>query len=198
VISPIIAEARAGVLEFELAAGLQSQLRQIATRFGVSAEVALREFVRFLEIKHWAQDSEHTKISPTPLMDAVWHAALLETKLYERIEAHIGMRLHHSVTAAATDAVTSAAREERLTAMRQLYKLRYNEQPVEPIAPPSPPVRHAAWECLSCRSMDSCTGSKSSRRTVSKRSSSASKIRRAFRRINRDSSTRGRKCGQQI
>jgi hypothetical protein len=136
--APFAAAAANGasrVLEFELAAGLQPQLRQIAIRFGVSAEVALREFVRFLEIKQWAQDSEHTKISPTPLMDAVWHAALLETKLYDRIEAHIGMRLHHSTAAAAEDGTTCAAREERLTALRQLYQLRYNEQPAEPIAP---------------------------------------------------------------
>jgi hypothetical protein len=132
--APFAAAAANGasrVLELELAAGLQSQLRQIATRFGVSWAMVLREFVRFLEIKQWAKDSDHTKISPTPLMDAVWHAALLETKLYDRIEAHVGMRLHHSTAAAAEDGTTSAAREERLTALRQLYQLRYNDRPVE-------------------------------------------------------------------
>jgi hypothetical protein len=93
--------------------------------------MALREFERFLELKQFVKDSKPDKLSPTPLMDAVWHAALLETELYDRIEEHIGMRLHHSTSGAATDAVSSAAREARLTAMRQLYKLRYNEDPME-------------------------------------------------------------------
>jgi hypothetical protein len=118
-------------LKLELAAGLQLQLQSIALRFGVSADVALREFVRFLEIKQWTQDSEHTKISPTPLMDAEWHAALLETKLYAKIQQHLGMALHHSASGAASDPASSAARESRLTTMRHLYAARYNEQPVE-------------------------------------------------------------------
>jgi ubiquitin len=72
-------------------------------------------------------------------MDAVWHIALLETRLYERIEAHLGLRLHHSSAGAATDAKSSAAREKRLATMRQLYALRYNEQPVSS-AEPAPRV----------------------------------------------------------
>jgi hypothetical protein len=109
-------------------------LHEIATRFGVSAEVTLREFVRFLGIKQWTQDSEHTKISPTPLMDAEWHAALLETELYDRVEAHIGMRLHHSTAGAASDAVANAERKRRLAVLHQPHHLRYNEHPVEPAA----------------------------------------------------------------
>jgi hypothetical protein len=107
-------------------------LQCIAILFGVSTAVALREFERFLELKQFVKDSQQEKLSPTPLMDAVWHAALLETELYDRVEAHIGMRLHHSTASAPSDATATAAREGRLTAMRQLYKLRYNEQPVEP------------------------------------------------------------------
>jgi hypothetical protein len=95
--------------------------------------VALCEFERFLELKQFVKDSRSEKLSPTPLMDAVWHAALLETELYERVEAHTGMRLHHSTASAPSDAAATVAREERLTAMRQLYKLRYNERPVEQV-----------------------------------------------------------------
>jgi hypothetical protein len=51
-------------LEIELAAGLQAPLRQIAADFSVSSDVALREFVRFLELKQFMQDSRPEKLSP--------------------------------------------------------------------------------------------------------------------------------------
>jgi hypothetical protein len=117
-----------------LSIGLQSQLQSIAIRLGVSSAMALREFERFLELKQFMKDSKPEKLSPTPLMDAVWHAALLETELYDRIEEHIGIRLHHSTAGAATDAVASAERGRRLAVLHQLYHLRYNEHPVEPPA----------------------------------------------------------------
>jgi hypothetical protein len=138
--SPTAAASAAGALARSDAPGalkqmlldtLQPQLERIGRRFIVTPAMALREFERFLEIKQWTQDSEHTKISPTPLMDAVWHATLLETKLYERIEEHIGMRLHHSADGASSDEEATAARKRRLLTMRHLYRARYNALPLE-------------------------------------------------------------------
>jgi hypothetical protein len=64
-------------------------------------------------------------------MDAVWHAAILDTELYAKIQQQLGMMLHHSPGGAASDPASSAARERRLTTMRQQYAALYSAQPVE-------------------------------------------------------------------
>jgi hypothetical protein len=40
------------------------------------------------------RDVDGTMLDRTALMDHVWRAASLDTKLYDALQAHLGMRLH--------------------------------------------------------------------------------------------------------
>lgn len=110
---------------------------------------ALAEFQRLIELKVFLRDTEGTKLEPTPVMEYVWRAAILDTKFYERLQQHIGMQLHRrppcsevaqadapaSSPCAQSIAAREAAREAaKIEVAKQrctdLYRARYGFRPV--------------------------------------------------------------------
>jgi len=76
--------------------------RSALIQHGLSAELAPRlllDFARFLLLKVLFEDWNADKISPTPLMDLVWHAAILNTRFYEQLLLRLNVRIHHTAVA---------------------------------------------------------------------------------------------------
>ncbi len=52
-------------------------------------------FVRFLAMKCFDRDLNAMKMSPSGNMDAIWHAAILDTRFYESVCSAVGHPIHH-------------------------------------------------------------------------------------------------------
>jgi hypothetical protein len=50
---------------------------------------------RLLVVKTFMEDHDAEKISPSPIMDAMWHAATLDSRLYADLQKALGCVLHH-------------------------------------------------------------------------------------------------------
>ena len=99
--------------------------------YDVSAARALEEFRRFVTLKVILKDPDATILSPSPLMDLMWHAAILNTKLYRELQQQVGMTLDHSTDGAAQDPVSTQARQDRLDCMRAMHQLKWGAKPIE-------------------------------------------------------------------
>jgi len=56
----------------------------------------LMELPRFLLLKIYFEDWECTKISPSPIMNRLWQASILDTRLYQSLLVQLGERIHYS------------------------------------------------------------------------------------------------------
>ena len=119
---------------------------EAAALFNVTPADAIQEFHRLMELKVLTRDRDATMISPTELMDHMWHAAILNTKLYERLQQQMGMKIHHEPSGALPeDAVGRAIRRNN---MANVYRMKYKSDPLiqpsafsttavpEPVPPP--------------------------------------------------------------
>lgn len=71
-------------------------------------------------------------------MDELWHAAILDTKLYSELQGALGAVLHHRPSGASQQ--ESKQREQLLTAMKALYTALFSADPLESASPqPSHP-----------------------------------------------------------
>ena len=61
-----------------------------------SADQVLMELPRFLLLKIYFADWECTKISPSPIMNRLWQASILDTRLYQSLLVQLGERIHYS------------------------------------------------------------------------------------------------------
>lgn len=90
--------------------------KALREKTAISEELALRTvndfFDKFIEAKKLEQDWDGTRLSPSPLIDAVWHAVLLDTRRYQAL---CGKKfIHHNPDgAAASDAAERAQRYNR-------------------------------------------------------------------------------------
>src|SRR5258708_32636363 len=75
---------------------LFQQATAIGNSNGYSTDEILEEFRRFIALKFCCKDTDATIISPTPIMDLIWHAAILNTKYYEQLQAEYRMIIHHN------------------------------------------------------------------------------------------------------
>jgi hypothetical protein len=101
--------------------------KEAAALFGTTAGVAMREFERFVELKVFLRDTDAVKISPTPLMDAMWHAAILDTVFYAGLQVKLGMMIHHRPSGAHPE--EAEARKKRLINLGNVYSVRYDSEP---------------------------------------------------------------------
>ena len=88
---------------------------------------AMRSYRRFLELKAVHRDEDAVLLSPSLLVDSVWHAHILDTKDYARCCAALlgeEQLLHHDPDGDAD----SAARARRVANTRALYKARFGEE----------------------------------------------------------------------
>jgi len=109
-----------------------------AAEFQTTADNAILEFHRFMELKVFLKDTDAVKISPTPLMDHMWHAAILDTKFYAELQRQLCMAIHHNPQGGKD----AKKREERLQNMRVVYRMQYGEDPFE--AKPAPAAAAAS------------------------------------------------------
>lgn len=63
-------------------------------------------------------------------MDFIWHAAVLDTRLYERLQQHVGMKIHHNPGGASRTAEETPKRNARLDRMAQMYQERFSTTPI--------------------------------------------------------------------
>lgn len=122
-----------GAIEFLFGSRLSKALRvpaqRAANHYAISKEDAIEELRRFLAIKVFTADVNATKISPTPLMDQLWHAAILDTQFYAELQSALGMIIHHQPSGA--DEREAKLREDWLTDMTALYIHYFTAYPTE-------------------------------------------------------------------
>ncbi len=106
---------------------LANAAKEAAALHGTTASVAVREFRRFMDLKVVLRDKYAVKISPTPLMDAMWHAAVLDTVFYAGLQKELKMTIHHRPSGAGP--AEAEARRKRLTNLGNVYRLRYDSEP---------------------------------------------------------------------
>ncbi|CZT43291.1 uncharacterized protein RSE6_03302 [Rhynchosporium secalis] len=109
-------------LAFTLPLQLMIEAEDLDSKFGLGVEEMIEEFRRFLAIKLFTVDKNATKISPTPLMDELWHVTILNTCFYAELKDGLAATLHHRPSGASLDARETQNRERRLIAMRGIYK----------------------------------------------------------------------------
>ena len=102
--------------------------RMAAATHNTTEALAMREFVRLMELKVFLRDKDATKISPSPLMDDVWHAAILDTSFYASLQTKLGLTIHHRPSGAME--ADAGARAERLVNLTNVYRMRYDEVPI--------------------------------------------------------------------
>ncbi len=90
----------------------------------------LIDVVRFLLLKRDLRHVErfrHSVISPTPLIDGVWHHFLLDTRFYRLVCKRLGVFIHH---APRMDDDKEEDRRSRVSLMAQLYLERFGRRPL--------------------------------------------------------------------
>ncbi|KUJ11530.1 ubiquitin-domain-containing protein [Mollisia scopiformis] len=146
------AEAVAFLFGSRFSDALQVPAERAAMLYRTTGALAIEEFRRLLAIKMFTVDTDADKISPTPLsqsssedypahfmltcetVDEVWHAAILDTKFYAELQSALGVVLHHRPSGASNE--ESVSRQQRLTAMRALYRAFFSADPIA-----SPPLQ---------------------------------------------------------
>lgn len=86
----------------------------------------LSEYLRFLELKIVLSDFDASIISPSALVDKMWHAHILDTRHYKdmcerALQGHMQTFIHHNPDGG--DDI--AGRRNRIAATRATYKARY-------------------------------------------------------------------------
>jgi hypothetical protein len=109
---------------------LKPAAAQVAAISGCTPDEALREFTRFFQVKVEAKDVDAELLSPTGLMDHIWHAAVLDTRLYESLQQHVGMKIHHNPGGANRTPEETRKRNARLDRMVAAYKERFGSTPI--------------------------------------------------------------------
>jgi hypothetical protein len=65
-------------------------------------------------------------------MDAIWHAAILDTRFYAELQEELGCVLHHRPAGGSDE--EAEARRMRLTSMEALYGVYFSAKPLGPVA----------------------------------------------------------------
>ena len=102
-----------------------------STQYGWEASFAMmmvNEFLdRFMIIKRMAKDHDAELVSPSGLIDQVWHASLLFTKKYAAFcEQTIGFFVHHDPNGAMDS--DNERRYVRYTDTLEAYKIMFGEE----------------------------------------------------------------------
>jgi len=116
--------------------------KNAAALHNTTPALAMREFQRFLELKVFLHDTDATKISPTPLMDEMWHSAILDTVFYAALQSKLGQLVHHRPAGAMEAEADLRAR--RLVNLANVYRMRYDSQPIGMENPPAAAAATAA------------------------------------------------------
>ncbi|KAF4618981.1 hypothetical protein G7Y89_g14866 [Cudoniella acicularis] len=95
--------------------------------YNVTIDQAVEEFRRLIALKTFYKDQNAEMLSPTPLMDTLWHAAILDTRFYAELQKALGCVLHHRPEGASDN--EAEARKLRLASMEALYTVYFTSKP---------------------------------------------------------------------
>jgi hypothetical protein len=84
---------------------------------------AYQEYRRFIELKITMGDYDATKLSPSPLIDSMWHLHILDIRRYEDMCSKLPSLIHHNPDGG-NDA---ASRSKRYEATLFAYRARFGE-----------------------------------------------------------------------
>jgi hypothetical protein len=70
-------------------------------------------------------------------VDKLWHAAILDTRLYAYLQDPLGLVLHHRPSGASEQ--ESKQREKRLTFMKTIYHMYFSTEPLRYTSPKTRP-----------------------------------------------------------
>ena len=91
----------------------------------INPNVLFREYKRFLAIKVIAEDTEAPfSLSPSAVVDQVWHQHILHTKQYRLTCTALGVYIDHDPAGAGDP---ESVREKRLKMTKAFYKTVFNE-----------------------------------------------------------------------
>ncbi|KNE54079.1 hypothetical protein AMAG_00079 [Allomyces macrogynus ATCC 38327] len=90
-------------------------------------DLAVREYRRFLILKVVHNDAQALLLSPSPVIDAVWHAHILDTRAYAAMNEHLPSPIHYEPKGD-WDADTPN-RARRLKNTLTCYRARWGEPP---------------------------------------------------------------------
>lgn len=109
---------------------LEPIVASIATDTNNEPIFILEEFKRFMLIKVLFRDDAGTIVSPTSVMDELWHSAVLNTKFYTKLMKNInnGQMLHHRTKDAFQD--DDDARYYRAELMASAYRALFGAVPI--------------------------------------------------------------------
>lgn len=111
---------------------LQDCLEKLAIAFQLQGkeQEMLQDFFRFLLLKWQLHDMDGEMLSPTPLMDSIWHHCILSTKFYEGLCSKFrGGFLHHQIPPDTEE--EDRQRIGRLHNMRFCFRTYYGVEPLE-------------------------------------------------------------------
>ncbi|KAF2436929.1 hypothetical protein EJ08DRAFT_6734 [Tothia fuscella] len=121
-----------------LSQALIEPAQRAASEYNIVAERAIEELRPLLALKTFTNDEYADKISPTPLMDELWHATILDTQLYVDLQAALKVVLHHRPSGDSMQ--ETSQRTLRLATMKALYHVYFETNPLEAVA--SRPITH--------------------------------------------------------
>lgn len=87
---------------------------------------AVQEYYKFLELKAALRDVDASRISPSPLIDQIWHMHILNTKEYQESMCALGCGFLHHSTDKAFDGEFKVRRREN---MAFAYEARFGSTP---------------------------------------------------------------------
>jgi len=122
-------ERKEGVLH--IGSAVMNAAREASVIFHVTANEAVVEFRRLMELKASAHDTEGTQLGPTSLMDFMWHTAILDTRDYANTQAQLGLLLHHRPLGVTPSAEERLQREQRRARLIEQYRARYQTAPLD-------------------------------------------------------------------
>ncbi|KNE64956.1 hypothetical protein AMAG_10621 [Allomyces macrogynus ATCC 38327] len=90
-------------------------------------DIAISEYRRFLALKLAHNDGHAALLSPSAVIDAVWHAHILDTRAYSAMNQQLPFWIHHEPKGAW--AAEHANRTQRLDNTLTCYRARWGEPP---------------------------------------------------------------------
>jgi hypothetical protein len=101
--------------------------KQASDMFAVTPDTALEEFRRWIQLKVETRDEDATFLGPTPLVDFMWHAAILDTVAYAALQKEVGMTIHHRPASLNPTPEEETQATQRRQRFANVYRIRFQE-----------------------------------------------------------------------
>ncbi|KAG9244549.1 hypothetical protein BJ878DRAFT_567460 [Calycina marina] len=110
------------------------------TDYGIEAKYIIEDFRRFLAIKVFTADTNADKIEPNLFMDTLWRAATDNATFYNILQERLDMVLRRRDSFGGSAAALNALYKGGAV-MEAIYKIHFNEKPLDPVPGPKITLR---------------------------------------------------------